>query len=111
MSISYFSTRDNSTTMAPVDDTIADFDLRTAGDDVTLKKIAEKHGVDCSTLGQRCKRLTGSQQDGYAQQEKLNPQQEEGLVDHIAVLMTHGLPPTRAMIQNFASNIAKQHVG
>jgi hypothetical protein len=51
---------DNSTTMAPVDDAIADFDLRNAGDDVTLQKIAERHGVDCSTLGQRCKRLTGS---------------------------------------------------
>jgi hypothetical protein len=97
--------------MAPIDDAIADFDLREPGDNFTLKTIAERYGVDRSTLGRRCKRLTGSRQDGYAQQQKLNPQQEEGLVDYIAALTARGLPPTRAMIQNFASNIAKQHVG
>jgi hypothetical protein len=36
---------DNSTTMAPIDDAIADFDLREPGDDLTLRKIAERHGV------------------------------------------------------------------
>jgi hypothetical protein len=97
--------------MAPIDDATADFDLRKPGDDFTLRKIAERHGVDCSTLGQRCKRLTGSRKDGYAQQQKLNPQQEEGLVDYIAALTACGLPPTRAMIQNFALNLTKQHIG
>jgi hypothetical protein len=97
--------------MAPIDDTIADFDLRKPGNDFTLRKIAEGHGVDRSTLRQRCKRLTGFQKDGYAQQQKLNPQQEEGLVDYIAALTACGLPPIRAMIQNFALNLMKQHVG
>jgi hypothetical protein len=97
--------------MAPIDNAIADFDLRKPGDDLTLRKIAERHGVDCSTLGRRCKCLTGSRQDGYAQQQKPNPQQEVGLVDYIAALTACGLPPTRAMIQKFALNIAKQHVG
>jgi hypothetical protein len=36
---------DNSTTMAPIDDAIADFELREPGDDLTLRKIAERHGV------------------------------------------------------------------
>ncbi|KAF1972534.1 hypothetical protein BU23DRAFT_467418, partial [Bimuria novae-zelandiae CBS 107.79] len=32
------------------------------------------------------------------------------LVEYIRELMARGLPPTRAMIQNFASNILKKHV-
>ncbi|KAF1975280.1 hypothetical protein BU23DRAFT_458978, partial [Bimuria novae-zelandiae CBS 107.79] len=33
--------------------------------------------------------------------------QEEGLVEYIRGLTARGLPPTRAIIQNFASNILK----
>jgi hypothetical protein len=97
--------------MAPIDDAIAAFDAREPGDNNTLKNIAERFGVDRSTLGRRCKRQTGPRQDGYAQQQKLSPQQEDGLVDYIAALTARGLPPTRAMIQTFAANISKQHVG
>jgi hypothetical protein len=110
-SISPFSTRDNSTTMAPIDDAIADFDSREPGDDVTLKEIAERHGVDRLTLGRRCKGVTGPRQDGYAAQQKFSPQQGEGLVRYIGELTARGLPPTRAMIRNFASNISKKHTG
>jgi hypothetical protein len=110
-SISFFSTWDNSTTMAPIDDAIADFDLRKPGDDLTLRIIAERHGVNCLMLEQRCKRLTGSWQDGYAQQQKLSPQQEKELEDYIAAFTACGLSSTRAIIQNLALNIAKQHVG
>jgi hypothetical protein len=42
---------DNSTTMAPIDDAIADFDLRKPEDDLTLRKIAERHGVIAQRWG------------------------------------------------------------
>jgi hypothetical protein len=104
-SIPSLSTRDNSTAMAPIHETIADFKLRKPRDDSTFKKIAEKHDADRSTLEHRCKGMTGPWQNGYATQQKLSSQQEEGLVCYIRELTAYGLPPTRAMIQNFASNI------
>jgi hypothetical protein len=91
--------------MAPIHETIADFKLRKPRDDSTFKKIAGKHDADRSTLEQRCKGMTGPWQDGYATQQKLSPQQEKGLVCYIGELTAYGLPSTRAIIQNFASNI------
>jgi hypothetical protein len=66
--------------MAPIDEAIADFKSCEPGDDDALENIAKEHGVDRSTLGRRFKGVTGPRQDGYASQQKLNPQQEEGLV-------------------------------
>jgi hypothetical protein len=97
--------------MAPIDEALAEIELQDPGDGFTLKNIAEKHGVDRSTLGQRCKGKTGPRSDGYASQQLLNPQQEQALVQYIEDLTARGLPPTRAMIRNFASNILKQHIG
>jgi hypothetical protein len=54
--------------------------------------------------------VTGPWQDGYAAQQELSPQQEE-LVRYLGELTARELPPTRAMIQNFASNILKKHIG
>jgi hypothetical protein len=109
-SIPSLSTRDNSTAMAPIDEAIADCELRKPRDDRTLTNIAERHDVDRTTLGQSCKGVTGPWQDGYAAQQQLSPQQEE-LVRYLGELNARGLPPTRAMIQNFASNILKKHIG
>jgi hypothetical protein len=97
--------------MAPIDEAIADFKSCEPGDDDALENIAKEHGVDRSTLGRRFKGVTGPRQDGYASQQKLNPQQEEGLVQYIQGLSGRRLPPSGAMIRNFASNISKQHIG
>jgi AraC-like DNA-binding protein len=70
------STHDNSTSMAPIDDAIAAIDARDSEDDSTLTEIADKFGVDRSTLGRKCKGTTTTQEAGYALQQKLNPQQE-----------------------------------
>jgi hypothetical protein len=97
--------------MAPIDEALAEIELHKPGDGFTLKIIAEKHCVDRSTLGQRCKGKTDPQSDGYASQQLFNPQQEQALVQYIEDLTARGLPPTRAMIRNFALNISQQHVG
>jgi hypothetical protein len=106
-----FSTCNNYTTMAPIDEAIADLKLREAGDNFSLWCIAKKHGVLHSTLSQRWNYQTGSWAAGYAAQQLLSPQQEKGLVEYIGRLTACGLPPMRDMIQNFASNILKKHVG
>jgi hypothetical protein len=55
-----FSTCNNYTTMAPIDEAIADLKLREAGDNFSLWCIAKKHGVLHSTLSQRWNYQTGS---------------------------------------------------
>jgi transposase-like protein len=96
--------------MAPIDDAIAAIDARESEDDSTLTEIADKLGVDRSTLGRRCKGATTTQEAGYASQQKLNPQQELELVAYIEELTKRALPPTRAMIRNFALEVAKERV-
>jgi hypothetical protein len=44
------STRDISTTMAPIDNAIADLELPEEGADFTLTQIADRHCVNRSTL-------------------------------------------------------------
>jgi hypothetical protein len=104
------STRNNSTTMAPIDDAIAAIDARESEDDSTLTKIADEFVVDRSTLGRRCKGATTTREAGYASQQKLNPQQESELVAYIEELTKRALLPTRAMIRNFALEVAKELV-
>jgi ABC-type Zn uptake system ZnuABC Zn-binding protein ZnuA len=45
-----------------------------------------------------------------SKQQKLSPQQEQELVQYIKELTEKCLPPTREMIRNFASTIAKHSV-
>jgi hypothetical protein len=97
--------------MAPIDEAIADLKLREAGDNFSLWCIAKKHGVLHSTLSQRWNHQTGPQAARYAAQQLLSPQQEEELMEYIGGLTACGLPPMRAMIRNFASNISKKQVG
>jgi hypothetical protein len=97
--------------MAPIDKAIADLKSREAGDNFSLWCIVKKHGVLHSTLSQRWNYQTGPWAAGYAAQQLLSPQQEEGLMEYIGGLTACGLPPTRAMIQNFVSNILKKQVG
>jgi hypothetical protein len=62
--------------------------------------------VNRVTLARRCKGIQGTRAD-----EGINsPQQEAGLVEYVIGLSKRGLPPTRKMIQNFASHVAKKHV-
>jgi hypothetical protein len=97
--------------MAPIDDAIADLESPEEGADFTLTQIADRHGVNRSTLSRRWRGLTGPRSDGYAQQQLLNPQQEDELVRYIEDLTAKSLPPTRQMIRNFASEISGIYVG
>ncbi|EUC42867.1 hypothetical protein COCMIDRAFT_52998, partial [Bipolaris oryzae ATCC 44560] len=96
--------------MAPIDDAIADLNSREPGEKYTLREVAEKWGVNRSTLGRRWRRVTGSKEASNAQRQALSPQQESELVLYIEKLTKRALPPTRRMIQNFTSAIAKRKV-
>jgi transposase-like protein len=97
--------------MTPIDDAIAYLESPEEGADFTLTQIADRHGVNRSTLSRRWRGLTGPRSDGYAQQQLLNPQQEDELVRYIEDLTATSLLPTRQMIRNFASEISGIYVG
>jgi hypothetical protein len=109
-SILSFSTHDNSTTTAPIDKAVAELKLHEQDEDFSTRGIAKTHGVEYSTLRRRWTGQTGPRAVRYDSQQLLSPQQEEGLMEYIGGLAARGLPPTRAMIRNSASNISKQHV-
>jgi hypothetical protein len=93
--------------MALIDDAIAAFKSQKPGEQLTVQACANKYTVECSTLGRRIRGQTRPIEAKATSQEKLNPQQGMELVEYIGDLTKRGLPPTREMIRNFASEIAQ----
>jgi hypothetical protein len=71
MSKHQFSQRNNSTTMAPIDDALADLESLPSGQDFSYTDIAAKWGVQRSTLSRRHRHATGTRTEGYAKQQVL----------------------------------------
>ena len=65
-------------------------------------QTAKEYGVDRSTLSRRHRNITGSKADGYESQSFLTKQQSSVLVTYINKLTEQGLPPTIAILENFA---------
>ncbi len=103
-------TRDNSTAIAPINEAIEDLKSRGSEEQFTLKEVAEKHGVDWSTLGRRWRGVTGPRDARHASRQALNPQQESELIRYIKGLIKRGLPPIREIIKNFSSKVAYQQL-
>jgi hypothetical protein len=80
------------------------------GDHPLYAQLAKKYGVERSTLSRRHRAVTGSQEHDILSRQKVTPQQEAELLKHIEELTKQRLPPTRAIIQNFASLIVKNLV-
>lgn len=93
--------------MDPIEAAIAAIESLKPGEDFTYTEIAERFGVVRSTLTRRHQRVT---QAPGKNRQNLNHQQEKELLQYIQRLTERGLPPTRQMIQNFASIIAKKDV-
>ena len=73
---------------------------------ISYTKLAEKYGVDRTTLARREQGKSTSQEDQAINQRLLTLHQEAGLVKYIEGLTVRHLPPTRSMIKGFASEIA-----
>jgi predicted DNA-binding protein YlxM (UPF0122 family) len=97
--------------MAPIDEAIKDLESREEGEEYSLAEIADKYRVNRSTLGRRWRGVTRSKEEGYAKQQALSLQQEIELVQYIGKLTKRGLSPTREMIKNFSSEVAKRQLG
>jgi hypothetical protein len=63
-----------------------------------------------TTLRQRHQGVSTTRATCYENQQALHPQQEVELLRYIERITRRGLLPTRAMIRNFASQIAKREL-
>jgi homoserine acetyltransferase len=81
------------------------------GEQLSYTKAADEFNVSRHTLARRCKGIQAPVHAKNLNQQRLNPQQEQELIQHIERLKERGLPPTREMIRRFASGVAQEHVG
>jgi hypothetical protein len=96
--------------MTPIEEALAAIESREPGDDLVYQEYADWFGVNRVTLARRHQGRQGSRATQIFNQKKLTLQQEEELVLYIGDLAKRGLPPTNAMIRNFASTIAHERV-
>jgi hypothetical protein len=106
----YTSTRDNTTNMTPILDAITAIDAQEPGAHLSYRAAAKKFGVNKDTLRRKHKGLTHSHAGDARQRMLLDPQQEIQLVQYIEKLSSRSIPPTRSIIQNYASAVAKWEV-
>ena len=93
--------------MPGINDALAEIHKLNLGDKLVYTKIARKHGVDRNTLSRAHRGVQVPRRVANEHQHKLTLQQKEDLVQYIELLSARRLPPTRAMVQSFASNVAQ----
>ena len=96
--------------MALINDALAEISSLDPSNKPRYITITKKYGVERSTLSRRHRVVTQSHTSKITNQQKLTPQQEAELVKYIEGLTARHLAPTREMIRNFASAIAKEPV-
>jgi hypothetical protein len=93
--------------MDPINAAIEAIESRESGASFSYRKVAKQFGVDRTTLSRRHRGASQSQTKYHEHRQLLNPQQEAELVIYIERCTERGLPPTREMVRNFASAVAK----
>jgi hypothetical protein len=102
--------RDMSTEPDPILAAIAAINAREPGDCLMYRAAAKIFGCDKETLRRRHQNKQRTNAEAHKDAMLLHPQQKLELVHYIQGLSKRGLAPTRNMIQNFASEVAKWEV-
>jgi hypothetical protein len=76
----------------------------------SYQEVADATNLSRLTVSRRARGVTASRADGSQQQQKLALEQESELAAYIEKLTDRFLPPTRQMIQDFASEMAHKPV-
>ncbi|KAF1362007.1 hypothetical protein EJ07DRAFT_41297, partial [Lizonia empirigonia] len=90
---------------------LAELESLSLNDDFKYSEIAAKYNCDRSTLSRRHRGVTRARATQLPNGRLLNTTQESELVRYIHTLVSRGLPPSKQMIRNFASQIAQKDVG
>ena len=96
--------------MDPISAAIAAIDVREPGDELSYRAALAIFSVNRDTLRRRHQGRTRSRAGAAEQRMLLNPQQEIQLVRYIEKLSARSIPPTRAIIKNYALALAKWEV-
>ena len=91
--------------MSSIEAAIAAIESLEPGEQFSYRRIAEEY---CCTIGHLNLARYPLRKSASS---PLHPQQEAELLRYIERITRRGLPPTRAMIRNFASQIAKRELG
>ena len=75
---------------------------------LAIAKSQKKLGVSQAMLARRHRGVQADRAGGGQKHQNLNPQQEQELVNYIEDLPKRGLPPTREMVRNFGSSVARR---
>ena len=94
--------------MSPIEEALAQLHLE---DKPNISRMAKKFQVDRTNLGKRFRNESQSATQKHENQQILAPPQERTLITHINRLSEIGLPPTPAMLRNFAAEIAGEMPG
>ncbi|CAE7016160.1 Pogo transposable element [Pyrenophora teres f. teres] len=97
--------------MDPIKAALTAIESLKPGEKLVYAQIARKYSVEPTTLARRHKGVSTSRSREAQNRQALHPQQELELLRYIQRLTRQGLPPTRAMIRNFASQITQREVG
>jgi hypothetical protein len=89
---------------------IETYESQELGEQCSVQEVADKYSVWRSTMQRRMAGQTVSRKEQSTNAQKLSPQQEDELVLYLESLTARRLPPTRAMIWNFASKVAREPV-
>jgi hypothetical protein len=97
--------------MSSIEAAIAAIESLEPGEKFSYRQIAQQYRCSRVALAKRHQGLATSRATQAQNQQSLPPQQEQELIRYIKRLTEQGLPPTQAMIQNFASQIAHRELG
>ena len=93
-----------------MEEALAELDALESDKEFCYADIAKKHGVPRSRLSRMHRGVGGSRAEAGLARRNLQPEQEAELLKYIEELIERKLPPTREMVQNHASDIARHPV-
>ena len=96
--------------MSSIKAALAAIESLKTGEKINYTEITKKYSVERTTLARRHKGVSTSRRLNAQNQQALHPQQEQELLQYIKRLNRQGLPPTRAIIQNFSLQIANREL-
>jgi len=81
------------------------------GESPNYTQVAQKYGCERSTLSRRHRGVQGTHATKTENERLLTSIQEKELIIYINGLTTKGLPLTKQIVRNFASEIAGKEAG
>jgi hypothetical protein len=96
--------------MNKVDKAIADLESRDRAESYMYDEVADKYGCSRSAVSRRWRGVLRPRADGVADSLALPPLQERELIEYITKLHFEGLAPTREIVRNFRTEIARREL-